>query len=123
MFGVWAGRWKTPLEGMTALTRSGVVLTATQEGNYKGTEAIGAKVLEEAEELVEAARDKGPGEVVHEAADLIYHAWVLLAEAGVTPEDVRKELAKREGIGGLEEKRSRPESKIQSPKSKMESED
>jgi phosphoribosyl-ATP pyrophosphohydrolase len=72
-----------------------------------GVEAIGGKVLEEAAELVEAARTEGPREVIHEAADLIYHAWVLLAEAGVTPDDVREELARREGVGGLEEKRNR----------------
>lgn len=86
-----------------------------------GVEAIGDKVLEEAAELVQAARNGGQAEVVHEAADLIYHAWVLLAEAGVTPEQVRGELARREGVSGLEEKQSRPGSKIQSPKSKMES--
>jgi phosphoribosyl-ATP pyrophosphohydrolase/phosphoribosyl-AMP cyclohydrolase len=72
-----------------------------------GIEAIGPKVLEEAGELVEAARGKGPGEVVHEAADLIYHAWVLLAETGVSPEQVREELAGRAGVSGLEEKRKR----------------
>jgi len=72
-----------------------------------GVDTIGGKVLEEAAELVEAARIKGPEEVIHEAADLIYHAWVLLAEAGVSPTDVREELARREGVGGLEEKRNR----------------
>ena len=46
-------------------------------------------------------------EVIHEAADLIYHAWVLLAEAGVTPEQVRQELAGRAGTSGLEEKATR----------------
>lgn len=73
----------------------------------EGVETIGGKVLEEAGELVEAARVKGPDDVVHEAADLIYHAWVLLAAAGVTPEDVREELARREGTSGLIEKAGR----------------
>jgi phosphoribosyl-ATP pyrophosphohydrolase/phosphoribosyl-AMP cyclohydrolase len=72
-----------------------------------GIDTIGGKVLEEAGELVEAVRDKGPEEVIHEAADLIYHAWVLLAEAGVSPEQVREELAGRAGTSGLEEKASR----------------
>lgn len=72
-----------------------------------GTETIGGKVLEEAAELVEAAKAGNSKEIVHEAADLIYHAWVLLAAAGVTPEDVKKELARREGTSGLEEKASR----------------
>lgn len=72
-----------------------------------GVDIIGGKVLEEAAELVEAARTKGPKEVIHEAADLIYHTWVLLAYAGVSPEEVKKELVRREGVSGLEEKASR----------------
>ena len=85
-----------------------------------GIDVIGGKVLEEAAELVEAARTGEPKEVIHEAADLIYHVWVLLAEAGVAPEDVREELERREGVSGLKEKQSRPGSKIQNPKSKTE---
>ena len=112
LFGVIADRKKKPLED-----------SYTNRLFSGGVTAIGEKVLEEAEELVEAARDKGPEAVIHEAADLVYHAWVLLAETGVSPDDVRMELARREGVSGLEEKRSRPESKIQSPKSKMESKD
>jgi phosphoribosyl-ATP pyrophosphohydrolase/phosphoribosyl-AMP cyclohydrolase len=73
----------------------------------EGIKPIGAKVMEEARELVEAAQIKESEDVVHEAADLIYHAWVLLAAAGVSPEDVRKELARRAGMSGLEEKSSR----------------
>jgi phosphoribosyl-ATP pyrophosphohydrolase/phosphoribosyl-AMP cyclohydrolase len=73
----------------------------------EGIEAIGAKVVEEAGELVEAANDKGSKEIIHEAADLIYHTWVLLAEAGVSPEQVREELAGRTGTSGLKEKASR----------------
>ncbi len=96
LYGIIADRKKNPEEGSyTSRLFSG------------GIKAIGAKVLEEAGELVEAAQDRGPEEVVHEAADLIYHAWVLLAEAGVSPEQVREELAGREGVGGLEEKRNR----------------
>ena len=72
-----------------------------------GMDSIGAKVLEEAAELVEAARNRGLKEVVCEAADLVYHTWVLLAQAGVTPGQVREELARREGISGLEEKAGR----------------
>lgn len=72
-----------------------------------GVDVIGAKVLEEAAEMVEAARTEGPKEVIHEAADLIYHAWVLLAEAGVSPTDVREELERREGTSGLVEKAGR----------------
>lgn len=112
LFEVIGDRKRNPVEGS---------YTATLFAG--GVEAIGEKVLEEAAELVEAAGHKSSSEVVHEAADLIYHTWVLLAEAGVSPDDVRKELARREGVGGLEEKRSRPQSRIQDPKSKMESKD
>ena len=96
LFGVIADRKKNPkADSYTSQLFTG------------GIEAVGAKVLEEAGELVEAARDKGPVEVVSEAADLIYHAWVLLALAGASPEQVREELAGREGTSGLEEKTSR----------------
>lgn len=76
-----------------------------------GVDAIGAKLIEEATELVEAAAisddtARTPG-VVHEAADLVYHLLVLLAHAGVTLADVEAELARRFGTSGLEEKRSR----------------
>ena len=73
----------------------------------EGVDTIGGKVLEEAAELVEALKIKGPEEVIHETADLIYHTWVLLAAAGVSLEDVKGELARREGVGGLEEKAGR----------------
>jgi len=68
---------------------------------------LGGKVLEEAQELVEAADGKTAGEVINEAADLAYHTLVLLAKADVSPEQVKLELARRFGKGGLEEKASR----------------
>jgi phosphoribosyl-ATP pyrophosphohydrolase len=109
LFGTVAGRRDCPREDSytTSLFAGGV-------------DAIGEKVLEEAAELVQAAKEGEQGQVVREAADLIYHAWVLLAEAGVSPEEVKEELTRREGVSGLEEKRTRPESKIQGPKSKKE---
>jgi phosphoribosyl-ATP pyrophosphohydrolase/phosphoribosyl-AMP cyclohydrolase len=72
-----------------------------------GPEAVGIKVTEEATELVEAALAGERDKVVHEAADLIYHAWVLLAGADVSPQNVREELTKRFGTSGLEEKKNR----------------
>ena len=91
------------------------------EGSYTArlfdeTGLLDAKLLEEAQELVDA---QGADDVAHEAADLIYHAWVLLAEAGVTPEQVRQELAGRAGTSGLDEKKNRSGSKIQDPGSKV----
>lgn len=75
-----------------------------------GVAAIGAKVIEEAAEVVEAADepgDAGRQHTVREAADLIYHLLVLLAARDVGWGEVEGELARRFGIGGLEEKRSR----------------
>ena len=72
-----------------------------------GPEGAGAKVTEEAEELVRAARGEADDRVVAEAADLVYHALVLLACRDVTLARVEDELARRFGVSGLEEKASR----------------
>ena len=75
-----------------------------------GVERIGAKVTEEAAELVEAAGeagDAGREHFVYEAADLLYHTFVLLAARDVPLDEVRSELARRFGVSGLEEKASR----------------
>lgn len=75
-----------------------------------GIARIGAKVREEAGELVEAAAadsDQRHAQVIHEAADLFYHALVLLAASDVGLAEVEQELARRFGISGLEEKASR----------------
>jgi phosphoribosyl-AMP cyclohydrolase / phosphoribosyl-ATP pyrophosphohydrolase len=62
------------------------------------------KVGEEASELVVAAAQRDRGQVVWEAADLLYHLTVLLGAAGVPWSEVQKELARREG----EPRRARP---------------
>jgi phosphoribosyl-ATP pyrophosphohydrolase len=45
--------------------------------------------------------------VLYECADLWFHSMVLLAQFGLTPQQVLDELARREGLSGLEEKASR----------------
>ena len=72
-----------------------------------GVPAIGAKVTEEASELVAAAAGETDDRVVSEAADLVYHMLVLLACRGVGLSQVEDELARRFGISGLDEKASR----------------
>ncbi len=72
-----------------------------------GWDAIGAKIREEADEVVEAGRNEPDDAVVHEVADLLFHLWVGLAERGVAPGAVFSELGRRFGIGGLEEKAAR----------------
>lgn len=66
---------------------------------HEGRAKIGAKVLEEAEELTRAAREESPQRVVEEAADLVYHSWVLLMERGVELSALRRELERRRDGG------------------------
>jgi phosphoribosyl-ATP pyrophosphohydrolase/phosphoribosyl-AMP cyclohydrolase len=77
------------------------------EGSYTATllragrERIGAKVREEAEELVRAAAAEADDRVAEEAADLLYHVLVQLVERGVSLEAVRGVLRRRRaGRGG-----------------------
>ncbi len=72
-----------------------------------GTQAVTAKVSEEAAEVVAAALGEGPEALTRESADLLYHLCVLWAEQGIRPDDVWAELARREGTSGLAEKASR----------------
>jgi phosphoribosyl-ATP pyrophosphohydrolase len=69
----------------------------------KGCDAILKKVGEEATETVMAAKDGEPEKIVYEVADLWFHSMVLLAHFGLKPADVLAELARREGLSGLEE--------------------
>jgi phosphoribosyl-ATP pyrophosphohydrolase len=78
---------------------------------YTGGDAkIGAKIAEEAHELVEAAGEtgeQGRRHIIYEASDLIYHLMVLLAHHNIKLDDVETEIARRFGQSGLEEKASR----------------
>ncbi|MCB5190284.1 phosphoribosyl-ATP diphosphatase [Methylobacillus arboreus] len=74
----------------------------------KGTDAILKKVGEEAAETIIAAKDGDAEKIVYETADLWFHCLVMLANAGLGPEHVLNELARREGLSGIEEKASRP---------------
>ena len=75
-----------------------------------GVGRIVAKVLEEAAEAVEAAAHDGAAgqaALIHEAADLVYHLLVLLAQRDVPWRAVEAELARRFGVSGLDEKARR----------------
>ncbi|KIF80349.1 phosphoribosyl-ATP diphosphatase [Noviherbaspirillum autotrophicum] len=78
---------------------------------FKGDDAILKKIGEEATETVMAAKDARVGgdksKVLYECADLWFHSMVMLAQFDLTPQDVLQELARREGISGIEEKASR----------------
>ncbi len=72
---------------------------------------IGAKLLEEAKETIEAAGEAGPEgrrkHLVYEAGDLIYHLFVLLSLHRVTLSELETELASRFGVSGIDEKNAR----------------
>ena len=75
--------------------------TNRKEGSYttylfdKGVDKILKKLGEESTEVIIAGKAGDRGETVYEIADLAYHAMVLMAQMGITPGDVKKELASR----------------------------
>lgn len=72
-----------------------------------GLGAISAKVREESGELLEAAAEGERAQIAHEAADLLFHVWVLLGSLDVAPAELYAVLEKRFGVGGLAEKAAR----------------
>ncbi len=74
------------------------------EGSYttylfeKGLDKILKKVGEESTEVIIAAKAEDRAETVYEIADLAYHVMVLMVEAGITVEDIKKELESRHVI-------------------------
>jgi phosphoribosyl-ATP pyrophosphohydrolase len=75
----------------------------------RGTAKIAQKVGEEAVECVIAAMADDRAGLIGEAADLMFHLTLLLRTQGVTLDDVRAELTRREGVSGIAEKAARPQ--------------
>jgi phosphoribosyl-ATP pyrophosphohydrolase len=73
----------------------------------KGEDAILKKIGEEATEVILAAKEGDKSHLVYETADLWFHCMVLLSRHGLNADDVLRELARREGISGIEEKAGR----------------
>ncbi|HSY28088.1 MAG TPA: phosphoribosyl-ATP diphosphatase [Burkholderiaceae bacterium] len=77
----------------------------------KGDDAILKKIGEEATETVMAAKDArvsgDNSKLLYECADLWFHSLVMLAQFDLAPQDVLDELARREGMSGIEEKANR----------------
>ncbi|QQV76895.1 phosphoribosyl-ATP diphosphatase [Sphingomonas aliaeris] len=73
----------------------------------RGRAKIAQKVGEEAVETVIAAVADDREEMVKEATDLVFHLLVLLADAGLSLDDVRAEIGRREGVSGIDEKAAR----------------
>lgn len=76
-----------------------------------GPDAFLKKIGEETAELIMASKDGSPEHIVAETADLWFHCLIALAYHGLRPEDVLNELARREGLSGLEEKARRTQGK------------
>ena len=78
--------------------------TDPKEGSYttylfeKGLDKILKKVGEESTEVIIAAKDQDKAETIYEVADLAYHVMVMMIEAGISLEDIHKELASRHVI-------------------------
>lgn len=87
--------------------------SAAPESSYvaglfaKGLDAILKKIGEEAIETVLAAKSGNRQQIVHETADLWFHTLVMLAQQGLSPDDVLRELERRFGRSGLDEKATR----------------
>ena len=73
----------------------------------KGPDSILKKIGEESAELIMAAKDGKRVNIVYESADVVYHMMALLTFFGIGVDDVLKELQRREGVSGIEEKNSR----------------
>ena len=72
-----------------------------------GPDSILKKIGEECAELIMAGKEGKRLKIVWESTDVIYHVLVLLAFSGLGVEDVLQELRRREGISGIDEKKSR----------------
>ena len=72
-----------------------------------GRQLIVRKVGEEAIECVVAGLAETKEEIILESSDLIFHLMVLWADSGIVPKDVWRELSRRQGMSGLDEKKSR----------------
>ncbi len=90
------------LEGLMELIRGRK--ENPKEGSYtsylfeKGLDKILKKVGEESTEVIIAAKDDEPKEVIYEVSDLVYHVMVMMIEQGISLEDIRHELASRHVI-------------------------
>jgi phosphoribosyl-ATP pyrophosphohydrolase len=74
----------------------------------RGTAKVAQKLGEEAVETVIEATRGNRAATVLESADLLYHLVVLWVDAGIRPEEVWAELARRQGISGIAERAARP---------------
>ena len=111
------GRVQDEVAPATLLARLDAVLLArrqaTAERSYtkslydRGPDAIGAKLREEADELARAVAGEPDDRVVAEGADVVFHVMIALRSRGLGIDDVLRELERRSGTSGHEEKKRR----------------
>ena len=95
-------RQEFSLEGLMSLIEGRK--TDKKEGSYttylfeKGLDKILKKVGEESTEVIIAAKAQDKAETIYEIADLAYHVMVLMTQAGISLEDIHRELASRHVI-------------------------
>jgi phosphoribosyl-ATP pyrophosphohydrolase len=85
----------------------------------RGPSKMAKKLAEEAIEVVIDAVNGKTDEVIRESADLLYNLTVLWASAGVRPEDVWAEMARRERMLGIAEKLPKTSAKPAKPSTKV----
>jgi len=73
----------------------------------KGLDKILEKVGEESTETIIAAKNGNREQIIYETADLWFHTMIMLADCGLSSDDVLDELARRFGVSGIDEKASR----------------
>lgn len=75
-----------------------------KEGSYtdylftKGLDKILKKVGEESTEVIVAAKNDSDDEFIYEVSDLAYHILVLMVDRGISVDQIKRELAEREGL-------------------------
>ena len=78
----------------------------------RGTPKIAQKLGEEAVECVIEATLGHRRNTILESADLLYHLIVVWVDAGIRPDEVWAELARRQGMSGIVEKAARPKALV-----------
>ncbi len=103
VYGVIDTLYHTILERKNADPKSSYTAKLLQGGEN----GMLKKVVEEAGEFCFAVKDGNEEEIVYECADLVYHTLVALGKKEISPDRIRRELARRFGMSGIEEKNSR----------------
>ena len=74
---------------------------------HRGAEKINSKIMEEAEEVCEAALEEDRSPLLYELCDLLFHAFVLAGYSDISIDEIRAEFERRFGTSGLQEKAGR----------------